>query len=48
MCRKASKLGLLTLGVGVGLLVSFLFGGWFLRTLVGVVLIVLGFFLADC
>ena len=48
MCHKPSKIGYLVLGVGLGLLVSFLFGGWFLQALIGAVLIVLGILLAGC
>ena len=43
MCHKTSKIGFLVLGIGIGLLISFLFGGWFLRVLVAAALIVLGF-----
>ena len=48
MCHKTSKIGCLVLGIGIGLLISFLFGGWFLRVLVAAALIVLGFLLTDC
>ena len=48
MCRKTSRIGYLVLGIGIGFLTSFLFGGWFLRVLVGAALIVLGFLLAGC
>ena len=48
MCHKASTIGLVVLGIGAGLMLSFLFGGWFLRVLVALALIVLGFLLADC
>ena len=48
MCHKTAKLGYLVLGIGIGLLISFLFGGWFLRVLVAAALIVLGFLLTDC
>ena len=39
MCHKTSKIGFLVLGIGIGLLISFLFGGWFLRVLVAAALI---------
>ena len=42
MCHKTSKIGFLVLGIGIGLLISFLFVGWFLRVLVAAALIVLG------
>ena len=48
MCHKTSKIGFLALGIGIGLLISFLFGGWFLRVLVAAALSVLGFLLTDC
>lgn len=48
MCHKTSKIGILVLGIGAGLMISFLFGGWFLRVLVALALIALGFLLADC
>ena len=48
MCHKTSKIGFLVLGIVLGMLLSFLFGGWFLRVLVAAALIVLGFLLTDC
>ena len=48
MCHKTGKIGYLVLGIGAGLLLSFLFGGWFLRVVVGAGLMVLGFLLAGC
>lgn len=48
MCHKTSKIGFLVLGVGIGMMISFLFGGWFLQVLVALALIVLGFLLVDC
>ena len=48
MCHKTSKIGFLVLGIGIGMLLSFLFGGWFLRVFVALALIVLGFLLTGC
>lgn len=45
MCVKAEQAGLLLIGLGAGLLLSFVLGGWFLQVLVAVVLIVLGLLL---
>lgn len=48
MCRNTAKIGWLVLGVGIGLLISFLFGGWFLQVLIGAALVVLGAILSGC
>lgn len=48
MCHNTSKIGWLVLGIGVGLLASFLFGGWFLQALIGAALVVLGLLLGGC
>ena len=48
MCHKTSKIGFLVLGIGIGMLLSFLFGGWFLRVFVAAAMIVLGFLLTGC
>ena len=45
MCVKTEQLGLVLLGAGIGLLVSFALCGWFLRVLVAIILIVLGLLL---
>ena len=45
MCAKTEQLGLVLLGAGIGLLVSFALCGWFLRVLVAIILIVLGLLL---
>ena len=45
MCVKTKQLGLLLIGAGVGLLLSFALCGWFLRVLVAIILIVLGLLL---
>lgn len=45
MCVKMEQLGLVLLGAGIGLLVSFALCGWFLRVLVAIILIVLGLLL---
>ena len=42
MCVKNEQLGLLLIGAGVGLLLSFALCGWFLRLLIAAILIVLG------
>ena len=42
MCVKTEQVGLLLIGVGAGLLLSFALCGWFLRVLVAAILIVLG------
>ena len=44
-CVKTEQLGLVLLGAGIGLLVSFALCGWFLRVLVAIILIVLGLLL---
>ena len=43
--ERDPKLGLVLLGAGIGLLVSFALCGWFLRVLVAIILIVLGLLL---
>ncbi len=48
MCHRADKAGFLLMGLGIGLLLSLLFGGWFLRVVLGVGLIALGWFLSEC
>ncbi len=45
MCVKTEQLGLLLIGTGVGLLLSFALCGWFLRVLIAAILIVLGLLL---
>ena len=45
MCVKTEQLGLVLIGAGIGLLVSFALCGWFLRVLVAIILIVLGLLL---
>ena len=45
MCVKTEQLGLLLIGAGVGLLLSFALCGRFLRVLVAIILIVLGLLL---
>ena len=45
VCVKTEQLGLVLLGAGIGLLVSFALCGWFLRVLVAIILIVLGLLL---
>ena len=45
MCVKTERLGLLLIGAGVGLLLSFALCGWFLRVLIVAILIVLGLLL---
>ncbi len=45
MCVKTEQLGLLLIGAGVGLLLSFALCGWFLRVLIAAILIVLGLLL---
>ena len=45
MCVKTERLGLLLIGAGVGLLLSFALCGWFLRVLIAAILIVLGLLL---
>lgn len=45
MCVKTEQLGLVLLGAGIGLLMSFALCGWFLRVLVAIILIVLGLLL---
>ena len=47
MCVKTERLGLLLIGAGVGLLLSFALCGWFLRVLIAAILIVLGLFLVE-
>lgn len=47
MCRRKGCVGWLLVGLGAGLLLSLLFGGWFLRLVLGLGLIVLGWFLSD-
>ena len=42
MCVRPERVGLLLLGIGAGLLVSFALCGWFLRAAVALVLIVTG------
>ena len=42
MCVKTERLGLLLIGAGVGLFLSFALCGWFLRILIATILIVLG------
>ena len=42
---KTERLGLLLIGAGVGLLLSFALCGWFLRVLIAAILIVLGLLL---
>ena len=42
MCVKTEQIGLLLIGAGVGLLLSFALCGWFLRVLIAAILIVLG------
>ena len=42
MCVKTERLGLLLIGAGVGLLLSFALCGWFLRVLIAAIQIVLG------
>ena len=44
MCVKTEQLGLLLIGVGIGLFLSFALCGWFLRILIATILIVLGLF----
>ena len=46
--KERIESGKAVLGIEFGLLISFLFGGWFLRVLVAAALIVLGFLLTDC
>ena len=38
MCVKTERLGLLLIGAGVGLLLSFALCGWFLRVLIAAIL----------
>ena len=45
MWVKTERLGLLLIGAGVGLLLSFALCGWFLRVLIAAILIVLGLLL---
>ena len=45
MCVKMEQLGLVLIGAGIGLLVSFAMCVWFLRELVAIILIVLGLLL---
>lgn len=47
MCRRKSCVGWLLMGVGAGLIVSMLLGGWFGRLVLGLGMIVLGWFLSD-
>ncbi len=45
MCVKMAQLGLVLLGAGIGLLVSFALCGWVLRVLIAAILIGLGLWL---
>lgn len=48
MCHRADKAGCFFVGLGVGFLLSLLFGGWFLCVVLGFGLIALGWFLISC
>ncbi|MCI5992661.1 MAG: hypothetical protein MRZ24_01345 [Clostridiales bacterium] len=48
MCHRADKAGCLLIGLGIGILLSLLFCGWFLRVVLGLGLIALGWFLTSC
>ena len=47
MCLCRDKTGRVLLGIGIGLILSLLFSGWFLRILLGGVLIVAGCLLLN-
>lgn len=42
MCRRYTSLGVFFFTCGIGFVASALIGGWFLRLLIGIVLIVIG------
>ena len=48
MCPRRDTLGRLLLGLGIGLLLSLILPGVFLRVLVGLALIALGCLLSNC
>jgi len=47
MCLCRDKTGRVLLGIGIGLILSLLFSGWFLRILLGGVLIAVGCLLLN-
>ncbi len=47
MCRRKACLAQALIGLGLGLLLSFLLGGWFLRVLTAAALLVIGILLLD-
>ena len=47
MCVRPERVGLLLLGIGVGLLISFALCGWFLRAAAALALIVIGLVLLN-
>ncbi len=48
MCHRTDKAGCVLIGLGAGLLLSLLFGGWFLCVVLGLGLIALGWCIAGC
>ncbi len=48
MCPRRDTLSRLLLGLGIGLLLSLILPGGFLRVLVGLALIALGCLLSNC
>ena len=47
MCVRPERVGLLLLGIGAGLLISFALCGWFLRAAIALALIVIGLVLLN-
>lgn len=48
MCHRADRVGYFLMGLGAGLIVSMLLGGWFLPVVLGLGLAALGWFLTGC
>ena len=48
MFSKNQLIGALLIGVGAGLILSVIFGGWFLRILIGAAVAVIGWLLGRC
>ena len=48
MCPRRENLSRLLLGLGIGLLLSLILPGGFLRVVVGLALIALGYLLSNC
>ena len=48
MFSSKQLVGTLLIGIGAGMIVSIVFGGWFLQLLFGAALIVIGFLFGRC